>query len=75
MCQDDSQIGLKDEYELCNFTFVFTGNFFSKAMILQSGYSSFLPTFQTVSKKRWIETFFFSFDHFNKKVSTNTKSF
>ena len=36
---------------------------------------TFLPTFQTISKKGWVETLFFSFDQFSYKVSTTTISF
>ena len=46
-----------DVMKKCRQTF-FIGNDFTEWVF------TFLQTFQTVSKKGWIETFFFSFDHF-----------
>ena len=40
----------------------YTGKFFSELIILQNRYTNFfLPTFQIISKKEWVEVLFFFF--------------
>jgi len=48
--------------------------FFLEAMILHSGYSLFCQLSRLYLKNGWVETLFFSVDHFSQKVSTPTKN-